>query len=177
MAIYTRTGDSGETGLIGGRRVPKNHPIVCAIGELDELNSTIGVLMTFVNNSYIKRTLACIQRDIFLISAELANPDKKAKKNTTKPVIISSFHTKALEQEIDAIQKKLPRLKNFILPGGTVFAAHAHMARAICRRAERSICSLKRQNLQFRVYLNRLSDLLFTLARSDNFKHKRHGFY
>ncbi|MEK9132567.1 MAG: cob(I)yrinic acid a,c-diamide adenosyltransferase [Patescibacteria group bacterium] len=190
MAIYTRTGDFGETGLIGGKRVAKTNPLICTIGEIDELNCALGVLLAQKIGRKTAELIIEIQRTLILIGADLADPEKKLSKRILQKQKDASFgrnnrlaslrlglDIKFLENEIDKFEASLPRLKNFILPGGTVFAAHAHMARAICRRAERSVCALKKQNPQILIYLNRLSDILFALARFDNFKHKRHGFY
>lgn len=159
MRIYTKGGDNGETGLIGGSRVSKDDMRICAIGEIDELNASLGILQTY------KKTpiLQTIQNDLFNIGAELAGG-----KST-----ISESHVKALEIAIDAIESNLPELKHFIIPGGTQFSAHAHMSRAICRRAERSVVSLHIKsplNIHIIEYLNRLSDLLFVLAREEVYK-------
>lgn len=173
MSIVTKTGDSGETGLIGGSRVSKNSPFMHAIGSVDELNASVGVLRTFKNDTQTKKIFEQIQNDLFVVGAELADPGKKS---SHTPHITAS-HVHFLEERIYAIEKKLPPLRNFILPTGTPFAAHLHLARAICRRAERWVTGLHtgkktnevaepRLGLTIK-YLNRLSDLLFVLARED----------
>lgn len=169
MSIYTKSGDKGETGLLGGRRVSKSTPRIVAIGEIDELNAALGVLCALKREEKeqekVIETLHDIQSDLFMIGAELADPEKKS------PALpLQTNDVQKLEQWIDEREKKLPELKNFILPGGTPFAAHAHLARAICRRAERTVVALHEKesiNPQIIIYLNRLSDLLFMLARED----------
>lgn len=172
MKIYTKSGDKGTTSLIGGRRVAKNDPTICAIGEVDELACSLGVLLSHKPNKKTFGLIVEIQKELFLLGAELADPGRK-----TKKYAINVSDVSFLEDSIDELQAKMPQLNNFILPGGTQFAAHAHLARAICRRVERAIVALKSTNPQIIVYLNRLSDLLFVLARFDNFTHKQHGFY
>ncbi|MBI2638155.1 cob(I)yrinic acid a,c-diamide adenosyltransferase [Candidatus Peregrinibacteria bacterium] len=167
--IYTKSGDKGQTGLLGEKRVSKNSLRIRAIGNLDELNAALGVLLTLNPLKKAAEILWQIQDDIFTIGAEIADPEKKYVDKR-----IDASRTKLLEKNIDELEAKLPRLKNFILPGGTSFSSHAHLARAICRRAERCIVRLNEkenlQNEQIVIYLNRLSDLLFMLARQDNFE-------
>ena len=165
MRIYTKSGDQGETGLIGGARTSKADARICAIGEVDELNASLGVLMMFECTSQTKTLLEKIQSDLFTIGAQLADPG-----TTSKIKKIAEQEVSSLEKAIDRIEKKLHSLTSFILPGGTPFAAHAHLARAICRRAERAVAGLfakKPGNPQIIIYLNRLSDLLFMLAREE----------
>ena len=172
MRIYTKTGDRGETGLIGGKRVSKNSILIHAIGGLDELNAGIGILVSLsTQNGKFAPLLAQIQNDIFSMGAEIADT------RPARKIYINNSHVTALERKIDALEEKLPPLRNFILPGGTLFAAHAHMARAICRRAERDLAALNKKmrvNPNTLAYLNRLSDLLFMLARADmHYKRKK----
>ena len=166
MKIYTKTGDAGETGLFGGGRVPKDDPRVCAYGDVDETNATIGFAVALEPADFEIKTLQTIQRDLFTIGAELATPDASKQKASVKREQVS-----ALEQVIDRHEATLPPLKNFILPGGTPKAAALHLARTTCRRAERSVVALARDeqiNPLIIHYLNRLSDLLFVLARAVN---------
>jgi cob(I)alamin adenosyltransferase len=163
--IYTKTGDKGETGLLGGTRVPKDDPRVAAYGDVDELNAAIGFAASLEPQSFDMTFLATIQRDLFTIGAELASPDP------AKAPHIGSAQVEALEQVIDTHGAKLPTLKNFILPGGTPKAGALHLARTVCRRAERAVVGLaRRETISPTIvpYLNRLSDLLFVLARAAN---------
>ena len=162
MRIYTKSGDKGETGLIGGQRVSKADMRITAISEIDELNAVIGVLRSMKCYKKTDEILKQVQDDLFKIGAQLADPQKKHTK-----IEITEQRTAALEHFIDELEEKLPRLTNFILPAGTPFAAEAHLTRAVCRRAERSIVALhKKSPLPAEVlkYLNRLSDYLFLLA-------------
>lgn len=166
MKIYTKTGDAGETGLFGGGRVPKDDPRVQAYGDVDETNAAIGLAVSLEVKSFEADALEAIQRDLFTIGAELATPDASKQRTTITPDRVGS-----LEQLIDNYEAHLPPLKNFILPGGTPKAAALHLARTICRRAERSVVALARDtqiNPLIIHYLNRLSDLLFMLARGAN---------
>ena len=163
--IYTKTGDSGDTGLFGGSRVPKDDPRVAAYGEVDELNAAVGFAASLEPVDFDADFLQTIQRDLFTIGAELASPDPAKAPHVGEPQI------GMLEHMIDAHEAKLPVLKNFILPGGTPKAAAFHLARTVCRRAERAVVSLARkQQISPAIvkYLNRLSDLLFVLARATN---------
>src|SRR5688500_976830 len=169
VKIYTKTGDEGETGLFGGGRVPKDDPRVWAYGEVDELNAAVGMAAALSPDGFEAALLQTIQRDLFNIGAELATPDPA--KLRSKPIDGSGIG--ALEETIDNYDEQLPPLKNFILPGGTPKACAFHLARTICRRAERSVVSLARDqtvNPLIIHYLNRLSDLLFVLARVVNAK-------
>ena len=160
--IYTRTGDDGTTGLGDGGRVDKDDPRIEAIGAVDELNSAIGLLLSDDVPKDIRTTLTDIQHRLFDIGGELSLPGH----NTLQPKRVEE-----LEQALDALNSELPALQEFILPGGSRAAASCHLARAICRRAERRVYRLARTagvNPATLKYLNRLSDLLFVMARSLN---------
>lgn len=166
MKIYTRTGDDGTTALFSGGRVAKSHLRVETYGTVDELNAILGVVRT--HQPYGDDWLAQIQRDLFNLGADLATP-MDTKSDWVVRVDEARIHW--LEQLIDQLETDLPPLKNFILPGGTPAAAHVHVARTVCRRAERAAVTLQMHeaiNPQALVYLNRLSDLLFVLARWEN---------
>ena len=157
--IYTRTGDDGSTGLGDGTRVPKDSLRVAAYGTVDELNSAIGVVLAQDLPDSIREILVEIQHELFDLGGELCIPGAAA---------ISDADVARLEQRLDAHNEALPPLKDFILPGGGAAAAHCHLARTICRRAEREVVALGRQETvrgEAVRYLNRLSDLLFVLAR------------
>lgn len=168
MKIYTKTGDKGETSLFGGKRVQKDSLRIEAYGTVDELNSIIGVCRSLTPPKQIDTILEKIQNDLFTLGADLATPQdsqSKAIKRTQASDILR------LEQHIDAIEPKLEPLKSFILPGGSHLAAMLHYARTVCRRAERAVVQLSRTEQigdQPIIYLNRLSDLLFVLARWTN---------
>ena len=167
MKIYTKTGDAGETGLFGGGRVPKDDPRVRAYGEVDEVNAVIGFAAALDPQDFAVAVLQSIQRDLFTIGAELATPDPAKQRGTA----ISASEVGALEDVIDSHAAKLPPLKNFILPGGHPKAAAFQVARTVCRRAERAVVGLshtQKINPTIMHYLNRLSDLLFVLARAVN---------
>lgn len=169
--IYTRTGDSGDTGLFGGGRVAKDHPRVAAYGDVDELNSAIGMARACAPTDLADPLLETIQRDLFAIGGHLATPDPDKVRKALERATLSEQRVAELEAAIDAADLDLPPLKAFILPGGSGKAATLHLARAVCRRAERSVVALARDSTVpplFLVYLNRLSDLLFTLARLAN---------
>jgi len=166
VKIYTKTGDSGETGLFGGGRVPKDHLRVRAYGEVDELNAALGFAATLDPAAFESSLLQAIQRDLFTLGAELATPDQGKPRE-----VLDAEHVGALEKVIDRHETRLTPLKNFILPGGAPKAAAFHVARTVCRRAERAVVSLNRDqpvNQSIIHYLNRLSDLLFVLARAVN---------
>ena len=157
--IYTRTGDAGETGLADGSRVPKDAPRIHALGEVDELNSHIGALLCHSLPPQAQAALTEIQHRLFDLGGELAVP------GTT---VITAGDAGDIESVLDALNAPLPRLAEFILPGGGAAACSAHLARAVCRRAERALVTLAREEQVSecsRRYLNRLSDLLFVLAR------------
>ena len=162
MSIYTKTGDQGATSLIGGTRVAKNHPRVEAYGTVDELNSHIGVVRAYLANETTSALLRQIQETLMTLSAHLAN-DGSCK---TLPDL-SNDSIGLLETSIDHMQEELPPLKSFVIPGPPVASAHCHVARTVCRRAERAVVALGRDatSPQITIYLNRLSDFLFVLSR------------
>lgn len=167
MKIYTRTGDDGSTSLLAGGRVSKADLRVAACGALDELNCTIGVARTASPFPSTDRALAMIQRRLFELGADLAEAEKGLPTNRIDPLA-----TTWMESEIDRMTAELPPLKNFILPGGGGTAAQIHLARAVCRRAEREVVRLSQSEVvgaNGLVFLNRLSDFLFVLARHENF--------
>ncbi len=168
MKIYTKTGDKGETSLFGGQRVSKDEPRIEAYGTVDELNTVIGSARAFNENERIDAILSDLQRRLFVLGADLATPTSAAK--TTVPRI-SGDDIASLEKQIDEIEGELSPLRAFILPGGSKTAALLHNARTVCRRAERCVVSLKRKSEaseESLVFLNRLSDFLFVLARFAN---------
>lgn len=171
MKLYTRTGDEGETGLFGGGRVPKDHPRVTAYGEVDELNSAIGVVRATQPGEFADELLESIQRDLFSIGGRLATVNTGRVAKTLDKVELPDVRITEMEAAIDAATGGLPELRAFVLPAGTPKAATLHLARTICRRAERSLVTLRSDDDVppiFLVYLNRLSDLLFALARRAN---------
>jgi len=173
VKIYTKTGDEGETGLFGGGRVPKDDPRVAAYGEVDEVNAAIGLAASLEPAGIDAEFLQTIQRDLFTIGAELASPDPSKVDKALAGPRIGEAQIGMLEHMIDGHEAKLEPLKNFILPGGTPKAAAFHLARTVCRRAERTVVALAhRQKISPAIvqYLNRLSDLLFVLARAANAK-------
>ncbi len=170
MKIYTKTGDAGQTGLFGGARVSKADPRVDSYGAVDELNSCIGIARAQPGPvADLDGLLANIQSALFDLGAELAtNPDSEKVSGLPQ---IGTSEISELEGAIDRFETELPALKTFILPGGTPFAAHLHLARTVCRRAERRVVALSDSSPvrdELGVYLNRLSDLLFVLARVAN---------
>lgn len=171
MRIYTRTGDTGETGLFGGARVPKDHLRLQAYGTLDELNSVIGILRTKVSGrTAVGETLLQVQKDLFGLGAILATPaDQTARLDAkmSKP----TWSIEAMERDIDRLMAMAPPMRAFVLPGGNEGAAFAHWARTVCRRAEREVITLGSEvevNPLVLTYINRLSDWLFVLARAEN---------
>jgi len=167
MKIYTKTGDLGETGLFAGPRVRKDDPRIEAYGTVDELNAVLGLARCQDLPQEIDALIAGIQHTLFDLGAELATPDP-ASRGTD---LISMVHIEALEAAVDKYDATLPPLKTFILPGGASGAAWLHLARTVCRRAEREVVTLGQQERlspQVLVYLNRLGDLLFVLARAVN---------
>ena len=157
--IYTRTGDDGTTGLAGGSRVGKDSLRVEAIGEVDELNSAVGLVLAEELPEDVRESLRGVQHDLFDLGGELCLPGH---------TILSENHVARLENELDRLNANLPGLKDFVLPGGSRAAAASHLARAVCRRAERRLVALARSEAIAPVllqYLNRLSDLLFVTAR------------
>lgn len=171
LKIYTRTGDEGDTGLFGGGRVSKDHPRVEAYGDIDELNAVLGQARSIDMMPRIDEVLAPIQRDLFAIGALLATPDLEKMHEQLAKARISDERIAQLEGSIDDGEAELEPLKAFIMPGGTPKAAALHVARTVCRRAERAVVRLQRDvevPQVVIVYLNRLSDLLFVLARVAN---------
>ncbi|TWT82832.1 Cob(I)yrinic acid a,c-diamide adenosyltransferase [Planctomycetes bacterium CA13] len=169
MKIYTRTGDSGSTGLFGGPRVSKDDDRIEAYGTVDELNAVLGTARSEQVSETIDAQLQQVQNELFSIGAELATPDP----DQHDMRIINESHVTRLEQWIDQHEQTLTPLKNFILPAGTTAATQLHLSRAVCRRAERRVVTLvRRHDVKVTeasiVYLNRLSDLLFVLARVVN---------
>lgn len=164
MKIYTKTGDKGETSLFGGKRVPKDNVRIEAYGTIDELNSFLGVLHDSLKDLSDKSLINAIQSDLFSIGSILANEGAITKYIPD----ISEERITVLEQEMDKMDKDLPRLKNFILPGGHLAVSHCHVARSVCRRAERRLVELDHQEQvdgKLIMYINRLSDYLFVLSR------------
>lgn len=167
--IYTKTGDDGTTGLGGGQRVPKNAARIDAYGTVDELNSAIGVALAHGLEPSLERELGRIQNELFHLGSDLSVLEEdKAKMPVPR---IEARHVEALEHLLDRLSDRLGPLQNFILPGGSPGAAHLHVARCVCRRAERVLVALARQETvgPFTVtYVNRLSDALFVMARWEN---------
>lgn len=168
-SIYTRTGDKGKTSLGNGRSVPKDDPRIETLGTLDEANALLGVALLFVDaasdeSARVKR----IQNDLLDLGADLGVPDDPAR---SKPPRVETLQVTRLEEEIDAMNARLEPLSGFILPGGSPASAHLHLARAVVRRAERTLCRLAARETitpQAIAYVNRLSDYLFVLARALN---------
>jgi cob(I)alamin adenosyltransferase len=170
--IYTRTGDKGLTGLGGGKRVPKDCERIEAYGTVDELNSCIGVAVASGLDPLLTEMFKPIQNDLFHLGSDLCVPEE-AKKKFPKMPQIEPRHIEQLEKFIDKLQESLKPLEEFILPGGSIGAAHLHVCRCVCRRAEREILRLQRvekTGAQVLPYVNRLSDLLFVMARYENLK-------
>jgi cob(I)alamin adenosyltransferase len=170
MKIYTKTGDTGETGLFRGARVPKHDLRVDAYGNVDELNAWIGALLSEIHEPEIHHQLSTIQHQLFEVGADLATPPQSP---DDKNIRITSDLVQELEKSIDHFEEHLPPLQNFILPGGSKGGALLHYARTVCRRAERSVTRLQAEqsiNPEIVRYLNRLSDFLFVAARTENHK-------
>ena len=168
--IYTKTGDDGFTGLIGGKRVSKSNQRIVAYGTVDELNSSIGIIMSSKLDNDIHEILEKIQNDLFVVGADLANPDLNVPSNR-----ITEDMVKFLEENIDKFETELSPITYFILPGGDTVASQIHLARSISRRAETNIVQLSEKeaiNKTCQVYINRLSDLLFVIARLINKRKK-----
>ena len=167
MKIYTGKGDKGETALYGGKRVSKNSPRIEAYGIVDELNSFVGLAVTETIDKDVKALLIKIQNQLFTVGADLATPEEKKQESDGTP---SEFYS-SIEKEIDKYDAKLEELKNFILPGGSKSSANLHICRTVARRAERAVVSLKNSveiGDNILIFLNRLSDLFFVLARFEN---------
>lgn len=163
--VYTKTGDAGQTSLVNGARVSKAHLRVAAFGDVDELNSMLGIARTFLQDEQLDAMLSSLQNDLFTLGADLASPGETAVPRVSTELVAD------LEQLIDRLLEELEPLKEFILPGGSQAGAMLHLARTIARRAERSVVTLAATetiNEQALIYLNRLSDLLFVLARVVN---------
>jgi cob(I)alamin adenosyltransferase len=171
MRIYTKTGDKGDTGLFGGGRVPKNDPRVEAYGDVDELNAVLGTVRAVEPMPRIDEVLVSVQRDLFGVGALLATPNLQKMREQLQKARIDAARIAELEHAIDEADAELEPLRAFIIPGGTPKAAALHVARTVCRRAERRVVELTQETEIPEivvVYLNRLSDLLFTLARLAN---------
>jgi cob(I)alamin adenosyltransferase len=171
MKIYTRTGDQGSTGLFGGDRVLKSHQRLVAYGTLDELNSLLGVLALHLAPTLeAAADLQRVQQDLFTLGAALATPPshvQQLEQRMTRP----TWPIRAMEEDIDRLTALAPPMTHFILPGGCAGSAYAHLARTVCRRAERNVVALAAGEAvpgEVLVYLNRLSDWLFALARAAN---------
>jgi cob(I)alamin adenosyltransferase len=169
MKIYTKTGDAGTTGLFGGPRVLKNDPRICAYGSIDELNAVLGIARSCGLAATHDEILCAVQASLFSIGAELATPepDKHGLKWGGEDAVAR------IEKWIDEADSSLPPLRNFVLPGGSAAASHLHLGRTVCRRAEREVVTLRSDPRvsdvsHIIIYLNRLSDLLFVLARQAN---------
>jgi len=163
MKIYTKTGDGGKTSLFDNSRVWKSHERIVAYGAVDELNSAVGIAISMDLDHQLKAILIRIQNELFVVGSDLANPDMSDTKIRTTENMISS-----LENDIDTFESELSELTNFILPGGTLMSSILHLSRTISRRAETNVIALSQKeeiNKIAAVYLNRLSDLLFVLAR------------
>jgi cob(I)alamin adenosyltransferase len=172
MKIYTKAGDGGETRLYGGKKVRKDHARVRAYGDVDELNAAIGWAKSHVDDASVAEKLEQLQQELFILGSDLATPP--GSKTPAPAPRIGPEHAERLEQEIDRMQTSLPALTAFILPGGSPAGAALHLARTMARRAERTMVPLfKKQevSLSVQIYLNRVSDYLFVLARFVN----RHG--
>ncbi|MDE1873827.1 MAG: cob(I)yrinic acid a,c-diamide adenosyltransferase [Candidatus Micrarchaeota archaeon] len=162
MSYYTGKGDDGRSGLLGAGRRVKDDPIFNAIGEVDELNSAIGVALYYTRDTMVRKQLKTVQNELFIIGANLASPKKKIDQANLGPEAVAR-----LEGSIEDMGRRIPRLKKFVIPGGCEAAAHMHLARSVARRAERSVIaasgSLKIDN-SVKVYMNRLSSYLFVAA-------------
>jgi cob(I)alamin adenosyltransferase len=173
VKIYTRTGDGGETGLFDGTRVPKSDPRVATYGDVDELNAWLGLARAAIEDRELVEMLERIQRDLFAIGARLADPAHRIAERVTKAAV-SADDIARLEQWIDALEAPLAPLRRFVLAGGARGGATLHVARTVCRRAERAMVALEQSGgrdafePELLTYVNRLSDLLFVMARAAN---------
>jgi cob(I)alamin adenosyltransferase len=169
VKIYTKTGDRGETSLFDNTRVSKADPRVEAYGEVDELNACLGAVCAAGVSADLAEVLEAIQRDLFALGARLADPSARIADRVTKAAITNA-DVERLEQAIDRLESEVPALRRFILPGGAPAGALLHLARTVCRRAERRVIGLGPNAVEpiLIVYLNRLSDLLFVMARASN---------
>jgi cob(I)alamin adenosyltransferase len=171
VKIYTRTGDAGDTALFGGGRVAKSHLRVEAMGGVDELNASLGWALTQMTVGPYRERLEALQHELFTLGAELATPSPSGGRTRPETPEIGDDRVAAIESWIDEVDAGLPALRAFVLPGGTPGAASLHLARTVCRRAERAVVRLgDAESVRGAViaYLNRLSDLLFVLARAEN---------
>lgn len=166
MSVYTKRGDRGKTSLYAAaNQISKQDPRIAAYGTIDELNSQLGLVSSLLSDKTLKRTITRLQKDLFEIASELAT------EKGVKPAFrLAKRKTSSLEKSIDRYWSKLPALNRFVFPGGTQVAAQLHVARAVCRRAERRVVAASPPNLNILAYLNRLSDLLFTLALWVNYQ-------
>jgi cob(I)alamin adenosyltransferase len=169
VPLYTKTGDAGETGLFDGTRVSKADPRVAAFGDVDELNAWLGVVRAQNSDPEIEGMLEQLQRDLFALGALLADPGQRIAARVDKATLTDADVTR-LERWIDGFEAALPRLRRFVLAGGNVTGASLHLGRTVCRRAERSVVALGPGAVMpvVVIYLNRLSDLLFAMARMAN---------
>jgi len=170
LKIYTKTGDKGDTGLQGGKRISKSSERIRAYGNVDEVNSVLGIVLSHKIDQDVEELLKKIQNELFVLGSDLSNPDMNDKQNRISKIMIEE-----LEKKIDEYEKELPPLSNFILPGGANSASLVHLARTVTRRAETNVVSLskiEKINTECQVYLNRLSDLLFVIARVLNKRSK-----
>jgi cob(I)alamin adenosyltransferase len=171
MRIYTKKGDRGTTSLLRGGRVQKDNSRVAAYGDVDELNAAIGVAAAVDPLDFEQKLLETIQRDLFTIGSILASADYEENEQVDDKMVFGETRIAALETAIDSATEAMPPLEKFVLPGGSEKSAMLHMARTVCRRAERSLVTLSRNEVVPQLvvpYMNRLSDLLFTLARLAN---------
>ena len=171
MKIYTKTGDDGTTGLQAGKRISKSNIRIRAYGAVDELNAVIGLILSSKFDNELEKLLKTIQKDLFVTGSDLSNHDLSSTENRVTPEMVEN-----IEKNIDRLEKELPPITNFILPGGHEIASLIHIARTVTRRAETQVIALdekEKVNDECKKYLNRLSDLLFVIARIVN---KKNGF-
>jgi cob(I)alamin adenosyltransferase len=177
VKIYTKTGDHGETGLFDGTRVSKDTPRVEAYGDVDELNALLGIVLAFIaDDEEIRACLLTIQRDLFVVGAQLADPSARVEAKRGEKASFSADKVTELETWIDQFETSLSPLRQFILPGGSKGGSTLHHARTVCRRAERRIVSLSHHTdiePLLITYMNRLSDFLFVAARLENSRQSR----
>ena len=169
MKIYTKTGDAGETSLFDGTRVPKTDPRVVAYGEVDELQACLGLAAAAGLDQDLRDIVVSLQRDLFALGARLADPAHRIANRVTK-IVIDDASIERLEGWIDRLEDELPPLRHFVLAGGAMPGAALHLARTVSRRAERAALALAKDAVEpvVLVYLNRVSDLLFVMARAAN---------
>lgn len=176
--VYTKTGDKGTTSLVGGTRVPKTHVRLEAYGTVDELNSNLGLLNTYLQNEDERDFILGIQHKLFVIGSHLATDQEKTRLKSAS--IISAGDIESIEREIDKLDEQLPELRAFILPGGSRGAAVCHICRTVCRRAERRILALSETTTvspEVLAFVNRLSDYLFVLSRKINFDEQNNEIF